>query len=127
MSAITYHAGTHLSSVPSRSPLLILINIRIIHPPRATHQAQSISISSHISIDLYFARVMLVLLLLLLGVVSTDALTTVSRSTGDEPVSPRQGGRIYTQSELVGVPKERRQAMSWVMQSEYAGPTFFDG
>lgn len=35
--------------------------------------------------------------------------------------------RVYTQAELVDVPLEKRQAMTWVKDTEYAGSTFFDG
>lgn len=35
--------------------------------------------------------------------------------------------RMYSQTELIGVPKAKRALLNWIKQMDYSGPTFFDG
>lgn len=35
--------------------------------------------------------------------------------------------KMYSQTELIGVPKEKRGLLNWIKQMDYSGPTFFHG
>jgi hypothetical protein len=35
--------------------------------------------------------------------------------------------KMYSQTELIGVSKEKRGLLNWIKQMDYSGPTFFDG